>query len=86
MTSAATPDGIRCCAQASPPWPPRKSAPPKMNAATICGRPIRSRGPFMSPQARRIAPATRWRPAIVRNGGIVRTASSIAAKVDPQTT
>ena len=57
-----------------------------MNAATICGFPIRSRGARASPHASSTAPAIRCRNDMTRNGGIVRTASSIAANVEPQTT
>ena len=57
-----------------------------MNAATSCGRPIRSRGPRAYAQATSTAPAKRWRMDMASEGGIVRTASSIAANVEPQTT
>jgi hypothetical protein len=87
ISSAATPEGIVCCAQASAPCPPRKSAPPNTIPAPICFRSIRSpaRSPRGSAQARRIIPAVTWRIPMERNGGRSRTAMVTAMKVEPQT-
>ena len=82
-TSAATPDGIRC-AQQAPPWPPRKSAPPKMNAATTWGRPIPAppqKPPREEDRARDQMPAAHGQERRDRADG----ERLIAAKVDPQT-
>ena len=82
---AATPDVDPLLGPGEPPVAPEeeRTAEDRRRQDLLPADPLT--GPRTRPQTSRIEPAMRWRADMVRNGGIVRTASSIAANVDPQT-
>ena len=84
-TSAATPDGIECSAQTSPPEPQTKSRKPVTAAPPHSRRDGRG-VPEASAQTYITTPARKKRTPCVKNGGSVSIEKRMPRYVEPQRT